>query len=488
VLLFIPPAFTFEDNLDINPVPPLGLAYIGAVLEDAGIEVKVFDCLMEGWDNRVNVAENIIRVGSPFEQIEEIIGSYAPDIVGVNNMFTKQHRNAHRIYELAKKVDRNIITVAGGAHPTVLPEDVLSDENVDFAIIGEGEDSFMDLINVIEENKDTSTLDGVGYRKDGVIRIIPKTTFITDLDRLPFPARHLLGMEKYFGLRMSHGRRSKKRFSPIITSRGCPARCTFCSAYRVWGRGYRWRSPENVIAEMKQIKRDYGIEEIMFEDDNTTLNPTRAGRLFDLMVEEKLGFVWDTPNGISAFSLNEDLIDKMKACGCHGLNLALESGSQYVLDNIIKKPLKLEKAKRLARYAQDIGLNVRIFLIVGMPGETKGQIWDTFRLAKELEIYNPFISVATPYPGTELYDICRAKKYLPDDFSFDDLYIRAFSISTEDWTGEELREILARGQRFLSTSHLKKHPLSFFRKEAFTGFLADPLGKLNRAFYFAFGR
>jgi len=487
VLLFLPPAFTFEDAIDVNPLPPLGLGYLGAVLENAGIEVKVVDCLLEGWHNKVEVAENIIRVGLSFDHIEEIIRAYGPDIVGVNNLFTKQRENAHKIYDLAKKIDKNVITVAGGAHPTVMPELVLADENVDYVVLGEGDATIIDMVGVIEGKKDIATLDGIGYKENEQVKIIPKTKFIEDLDSLPFPARHLLNMEGYFGLKHSHGTRKKKRFSPIVTSRGCPAKCTFCSAYRVWGRKFRYRSPENVIAEMKEIKEKYGIEEIMFEDDNATLNVQRAEKLFDLMIEEKLNFVWDTPNGVAAFALNEKLIDKIKKSGCYQLNLALESGNQQVLDNIIKKPLKLEKAKQLIKYSQEIGLVVNIFLIIGMPGETKEQMWDSFRLAEELEIYSPFISIATPYPGSELYDICRNNNYIPENFSLDNLFIRSFSISTPDWTGEELKDILKQGQRFLRISFLKKHPFKF-AVDSFKFMISNPGNFIRRAYNFVLGR
>ncbi len=487
VLLFIPPAFTFKDRIDVNPLPPLGLGYLGAVLENAGIEVKIVDCLLEGWHNRVKVAENTIRIGLSFERIEEIIRDFGPDIVGVNNLFTRQRENAHKIYALAKKVASTIITIAGGAHPTVMPELVLADSNVDYMVLGEGEDTIIDLVNVIEGKKNISTLDGIGYKENEKTKIIPKTRFIADLDRLPFPARHLLNMEGYFGLKHSHGTRRKKRFSPIVTSRGCPAKCTFCSAYRVWGRKFRQRSPENVIAEMKEIKEKYGIEEIMFEDDNATLNVQRAEKLFDLMIKEKLNFVWDTPNGVAAFALDENLIDKMKKSGCYQLNLALESGNQQVLDNIIKKPLKLEKAKKLIKYAQKIGLEVDIFLIIGMPGETKEQMWDSFRLAAELEIYHPFISIATPYPGSELYDICREEKYIPDDFSLDNLFIRSFSISTRDWTSEELRDILRQGQRYLQMSLWKRHPLRFVA-DTFKFMISNPANFFRRGYDFLLGR
>lgn len=486
-LLFIPPAFTFRDYLDINPLPPLGLGYIAAALELQDIEVKIVDCLMEGWHKRIKVDENIIRIGLDFNSIRKIIENYAPDIVGVNSLFTKQRQNAHKIYELAKEISEDIITVAGGAHPTVMPELVLSDKNIDYIILGEGEETIIDLINVIEGVKDISTLDGIGYREDREIRIIPKTKFILDLDKLPFPARHLLNMEKYFGLKMSHGARRKKKFSPIITSRGCPAKCTFCSAHRVWGRKFRQRSSENVIAEMKHIKERYGIEEIMFEDDNVTLNVKRAEKLFDLMIKERLGFVWDTPNGVAAWVLNEKLINKMKESGCYKLNLALESGSQYVLDNIIKKPLNLDKSKSLIRYAKKIGLDVGLYLIMGLAGETESQIMETFGLAKELEIYNPFISIATPYPGTELYDVCVKKGYLKDDFSLDDLFIRSFSISTEHWSSKRLQEIYRKGQMFLLVSFIRAHPFKFlfeFLYRFFKKLFTDPWGLVLKLYNF----
>ena len=461
-LLFIPSAFTHSaEQPDVNPMPPLGLGYIAATMEKRGVEVQIVDCLMEGWNNRVKAGKDSYRIGLSPEQIEKHICESKPDIVGVNILFTTQRENGHEIFRLAKEFDKSIICIAGGAHPTVLPELVLSDENVDFVVLGEGDKTIIDLIEVIEGSKAPSSLDGVGYRENGQINIIPKTKFIEDLDSLPFPARHLMNMENYFGLKSSHGRRTKNRFSPIITSRGCPAQCTFCSAHEVWGKKFRQRSPENVIEEMEHLKDKYGIEEIMFEDDNVNLNPKRAEKIFDLMIEKKLNFVWDTPNGVSAWTLTESIMDKMKQSGCRDLNLAIETGNQYVMDNIMKKPVKLEKIKPLIEYARKIKLNVNINLILGMPGETESQMWDTFRLARDLGIYRPFISIATPYPGSQLYDICMEKGYLHDGFTLDDLYIRAFPISTEDWDSEQLQKIYEKGKMFLLRSFLRDRPLSF---------------------------
>ncbi len=483
VLLFIPPAITFKERIDINPLPPLGLGYLGAILEENGIEAKIIDCLIAGLNKRLEISNNLIKIGLSFEEIEEIIRAYGPDIVGVNNLFTKQRENAHKIYEITKKIDKNIITVAGGAHPSVMPDLVLSDSNVDYVVIGEGEWTIIELVRLLEGKTDISALDGVGYRENGEIKIIPKTRFIENLDTLPFPARHLLSMEKYFGLKSSHGDRRKKRFSPVISSRGCPAKCTFCSAYSVWGREFRFRSPENVIKELKHLKIEYGIEEIMFEDDNLTLNSKRAEAIFDGMIKERLNLEWDTPNGIAAWTLNENLLDKMKKSGCRNLNFAIESGSQYVLDNIIKKPLNLKKVKPLVKYAQNIGLNVGIFLVVGMPYETEEQIWDSFRLAEELEVFTPHISIATPYPGSELYEICKEKRYLRADFTLDDLYIKSFAIKTEEFDEIKLKKIISQAQKFLLTSFFRKKPVLFL-KISLGKFFKDPVSFIKKIFDF----
>lgn len=487
VLLYMPPVSTSKYAIDVNPLPPLGLAYLGAVLENNGIEVKIFDCLAEGWDSRVEVGDNIVRIGTSFEQVEEIIRDYEPDIVGVNNLFTSQRKNAHEIYKLAKKINSNIVTIAGGAHPTVMPELVLSDANVDFVVLGEGEESLINLIEVVEGRKEIFELNGIGYRANGEKKIIPKTKFIEDLDGLPFPARHLLNMKKYFGLKVSHGTRTKKRFSPIITSRGCPTGCTFCSAHKVWGKKFRSRSAENVIAEMKLIKQEYGIEEIMFEDDNMNLNAKRAEKIFDLMIKEKLDFVWDTPNGVAAWTLTENIIRKMKLSGCRKLNFPIETGNQFVMDNIIRKPVKLHKIAPLINYAHKINLKVGIFLVIGMPGETEKQMWDSVHFAKDLGVYSPHISIATPYPGSELYEICLEKKYLRDNFTLDDLFIRSFPISTKSWSSERLKEIYGDIQRFLFISYFKKHSLQF-TTTIVKKFLRNPVKFLKQVFKFVLGK
>jgi anaerobic magnesium-protoporphyrin IX monomethyl ester cyclase len=463
VLLISPPAFTFKYARDINPLPPMGLGYLASVLENMGIQVKILDCLIHGWKHEEEVNEKIIKVGLSDKDIEKQIRDFNPDMVGVNCQFSMQYKIYHRIFSLIKKVNIKCIIIAGGAHTTVCPEEVLNDPNCDFILIGEAEESLADLILSLEQNITLDSVDGLGWKYNGEVNINPKRNMISNLDLIPFPAYHLMHLDKYFGLNISHGKRYKIRFSPIITSRGCPAKCTFCSAHKVWGNKYRMRSVDNVINEMRLLKDKYNIEEIMFEDDNVTANPKRAKELFKQMIKEQFNFIWDTPNGVGVWNMDEDMIDLMKQSGCIKLNFPVESGSQYVLNNIIKKPIKLERVKELIHHCKKINLDYGMFLVIGMPGEKIQDIWSSFHFAADCECYTPLISVATPYPGTVLFDECLENNLFSKDFHLDDLFIRSFIIETKDWDENKLRKTLFKGQLYLKYCEFKNNPIKSFK-------------------------
>ncbi|MBU4027178.1 B12-binding domain-containing radical SAM protein [Patescibacteria group bacterium] len=460
ILLISPPAYTFKNNRDINPLPPIGLGYLASIAEGLGIEVNILDCLMEGWNTEEEVDDSLVRVGISYDTIKEKVKLADPDIIGINCQFSRQYKIYHELLFLIKKVKPNCITIAGGPHATVCANEVLDDPNCDFVIIGEAENSFRDLVLFLNAKKDINPrdIDGLGWKNAGKICINEKKKWISDLDSLPLPAFHLMSLPKYFGLAQSHGHRHRKKFMPIVTSRGCPARCTFCSAKKVWGAKYRTRSVENVIKEMKLLYTEYGVEEIMFEDDNVTANPKRAKNLFLRMIEEGFEFVWDTPNGVGAWSIDEEMLDLMKKSGCIMINFPVESGSQRVLSDIIKKPLDLAKVKRLIKYCKTIGLDYGMFLVIGMPGEKIEDMWQSFHFAAECGCYNPHISVATPYAGTELHDVCIKNSYIDPDFDFSDLFIRSFCITTEDWNGDDLKRILKNGRRYLLKAKYRKYP------------------------------
>ena len=465
ILLFMPPAITNKALIDINPAPPLGLGYIAAVLESLGKEVKIVDCLMEGWNVRESVSGEIVRIGLSEDSIREIIRTSRPDIVSVNSQFTRQYKNAHAIYRIAKSVNPAIITIAGGAHPSVLPELALQDNNLDYVVLGEGELAIRELVMALEGDLGKiASIDGIGYRQDGEVRITKKTRFIEDLDTLPSPAWHLMNVEHYFGLDVCHGKRTCTRFFSIITSRGCPARCVFCTAFNVWGRKYRARSVEKVVEEIKFLRERYGIGEILIEDDNFTFDVDRAGKICDRIIEEKLNIRFDTPNGIAAYKLTPGLLLKMKQAGFERINLAIESGNQEALLRVIKKPLRLEKVREIVEYCRTIDLDVGAFFIIGIPGTTLSQMWDNYRFCRQLKLFEPFISVATPYPGSDLYAICKEHEYLSEDFSLEDLYIRRFSIRTPGWGGFHLRCLMTAGYLYLKFFQALDDPVLFSRK------------------------
>jgi anaerobic magnesium-protoporphyrin IX monomethyl ester cyclase len=467
ILLISPPAFTKKSPRDINPLPPMGLGYLASIAERSGIQVKILDCLIHGWEHEEYVNTDLVRVGLSDKDIQDRIIQFKPDMVGINCQFSRQYKIYHQMFSLIKRIDPRIIVVAGGPHATVCPEEVLSDENCDYVLLGEAEESFQELIIALQKDTDIATIDGLGWKAEGTLTINPKLRFNKDLDTIPFPAYHLMELDKYFGLDASHGDRHKKRFCPIITSRGCPAKCTFCSARQVWGNKYRIRSVENVLQEMKLLKDQYGVEEIMFEDDNVTADAKRAKLLFSRMIEEGLDFAWDTPNGVGVWSMDEEMIDLMKKSGCVRLHFPVESGSEYVLKSVIRKPLDLKKVKRLVKYCQKINLHHSMFLVIGMPGEKLSDMWQTFKFAAECGCFAPHISIATPYPGTQLYETCLKMGYFSKPFSLDDLFIRSFLIKTPDWNEDDLKRILFKGILYLRLRSIISHPsliLEYTRK------------------------
>lgn len=464
ILFISPPAITFKTIRDINPMPPMGLGYLSSVSANLGIKVKILNCLLEGWEIEEEVNDQLIKVGLTYKQIADYISDFRPDIVGINCQFSRQYKIYHKILSVIKETNPRIITIAGGAHVTVCPDDVLNDINCDFIIKGEAEDSFKHFILELNAEGDFKSIDGFGWKNNGRTYINNKNKWIADLDRIPFPAYDIMNLEKYFGINASHGLRHKVEFSPIITSRGCPARCTFCSAKNVWGEKFRFRSVDSVIKEMRILHDKYGVRELLFEDDNLTANISRAKNLFSRMINEKFNFVWDTPNGIGAWSLDFEAIDLMKSSGCIKLNFPIESGSEYVLENIIKKPIKLDRIRELVGYCRKIGLDYSMFFVVGMPGEKIEDIRKTFRFSAECKSFEPHISIATPYPGTKLLDICYENKFLARDFSLDDLFIRSYMIKTNDWSTIQLEKELNSGLFFLKISSLISDPIKALKR------------------------
>ena len=472
IIFISPPAYASEELSDLTPLPPMGMGYLAAAVREAGYQPEILDSLGRGWNNRVTVREGVLRLGLSDGQISQEIDRFKPDVVAISNLFSKQFGNALNVARIARQTAPSAFIVIGGAAPTADPDRVMSHAEFDALVVGEGEIPLVSLLDYLSGKSSSSRLEAVYLRENGKITQYPRMTWI-EPDKLPFPAFDLMSLETYFGMATSHGSRRHPRWLPIITSRGCPAKCTFCSAHKVWGRKFRARSVENVIAEMKFTKENYGVKELMFEDDNTTLDTSRAKELFEEMIRQKLDFSWDTPNGVAAFALDTDTLSLMKEAGCYQVNLAIESGNQEHLLKNIRKPLKLHKVPPLVRHCKDIGLGVSTFLVFGMPGETEEMIWDSARFVASMGLYRPHISIATPYPGTELFEICKSKGYLQQDFSYDDLHIRSYAISTPELPAERLRVVMDDVISWLRYQEFKSNPAKALMAQAMAT-LRDP--------------
>jgi anaerobic magnesium-protoporphyrin IX monomethyl ester cyclase len=454
--LLINPPQTFFPGSDLpSGNLPLGLLYVAAVLEKAGYDVEVLDAFQTDFPFRK--IGDVTEVGMPYDRIRDEIQRRKPDIVGIANPFTCQVEHSIKIADIVKEVDPSVLTVVGGPHVSVMPTDFLEDaKNVDIAVIGEGEYAMRDIAQFFEGNKKIADVEGIAHRReDGKVVLNAPRPFLKDLDELPYPAYHLVDMEQYLSPKKVEYRSFQDRALSMITSRGCPFNCSFCSVHLHMGKPFRAHSVDYVVGHLEHVVDNYRVKTIYFEDDNLTLDLKRFEAICDKIIERDLRFGWETPNGVRADRLNLDLLQKMKKSGCQSVFVGVESGDQYVLDNIIDKSLRLADVVKFAKNCKKIGLKTGAFYIIGFPGEKKENMKNTVNFAlmmKRKYDVGMHLLFATPSYGTRLYDECNEKGYLRSK-----LTPRAFAevrqnwglplIETDDFTAMEVKEIAVKAMR-----------------------------------------
>ena len=402
-VLLVNPKFRLP--IDTRTTPHLGLAYLGAVSEQRGDEVRIYD-------------------GDVEEQpIEEFVQEFKPHIVGITAN-TPQVMAAWRTAAAVKSVT-DVPVVLGGPHVSIVSEDLdfesVSRPEVDIVVRGEGEAIWIELLNRLEDflrdQPDFSTaalmhpeagvwegLLGITYQtSDGELHRHPAHPPIADLDALPWPAYHLFKMERYTNLQPTVDRVEGARSFSIMTSRGCPYRCTFCSQSIMPVR-WRARSPENVLAEWRHLVEDLGAEEIGVLDDSANIRRDRLHELCDLLIEHKLNHVpWIFVNGIRANLADKELLAHMKAAGLKRTAFGVESGDPDILRSINKR-IDLDTIRQAFRNAKEVGVETIGFFIIGLPGETEETMERTIRFAIELDPLIANFSMMTPFPGTKVYE------------------------------------------------------------------------------------
>lgn len=423
---------------------PMDLPYVAAVLEKQH-RVQIIDVPNEGWSNLEEISGAKYRQGLKNEEIIARIRDFSPDIVVITVPFSGWSNAAFGVATTVKNVSKDIVTVLIGLHPSARPVECLMQPNVDFVVIGEPEQTVFELVGVLEQGRmgDLKEVRGIGFVKNHETIITPSRSFIQDLDSLPFPARHLLPMKQFFeaSKKIPISGNLRKPSVRMLTSRGCPYNCIFCSNHIVMGRQWRARSPENVVAEIEQIVKTYGIKQVDFLDDNITFDRKRMVTICDLIVKKCLNIEWCTPNGVRADCLDSELLAKMRKAGCVSILIAPESGVQRIVDEVIKKKQDLGKVEKAVAATRKLGIKVGCFFIIGMIGETKEDIKATIKYAYKLRQLGAdrfYFSYATPLYGTDLYEIAKRGGFLKSTFSDEALAEVKPLIETPEFTCEDL--------------------------------------------------
>lgn len=367
-------------------LPPLGLAYVAAVLERAGHQVQVIDAIADAL-SRTDVASRI--------------RSFGPKLVGITAM-TPTFRGAQEAAMIAKA--EGALTVVGGVHMAMFARETLSYDYIDYGIIGEGEEAVVELAAALESGSSVEGIEGLAYKRSHGEIVVGRERIVRDLDALPFPAFHLLPMKKYSSIIGLH---------PVTTmmgSRGCPYKCTFC--YKTPSdKQYRRRSPRNIVDEMVYLQRNYGVKEIMFYDDLMPQQYTRE--LCEEIISRGVKIAWETPQRVNL--VNAELLHLMKRAGCRVLRYGVEQGDPMQMQ-LVEKRISIDQVKRVFQWTRDAGIDAFAYFIIGYAFETPATMRATIELAKALNPRFVMFTKATPLPGTPLMDMAIEQGLIPRDY------------------------------------------------------------------------
>jgi radical SAM superfamily enzyme YgiQ (UPF0313 family) len=432
-ITLINPPFLYISDHKLGVSQCIGLRTISSFLKEKGHQVQFIDALMLGYDNVKNYANGFI-VGLEYDDIVNLIESDS-DFIGISVPFSQVAPIAHDLIAMIKAKYPDTKVVMGGVYPSTQPKYALTSQ-ADCIVVGDGEFALEQLMS----GKPFEEVKGVYTSADKNRENFPSASWSKDLDSIPWPDDDIHLIEKYYEI--SPRARKGTRTAALVTSRGCPYKCTFCSVHPTAGYAFRCRSPRNIIDEIDFLNRKYGVTHLEIEDDNFTLNPKRTMEVLEGLVklnEKGAGLSWRTPNGVRIDSLEDETMKIIKKSGCSQLTLALEHGDQEMVKKVMNKNLNVNVAMKVFKMAAKHDVNVLIFVIAGFPQETLKRFNRGIKFLKKVKKLGPnfncLVFIAQPYPGTELLKLCREKGYLrpPPGVSyecFDNFVVRRDLMST----------------------------------------------------------
>jgi anaerobic magnesium-protoporphyrin IX monomethyl ester cyclase len=429
-------------------VPPLGLAYVAAALEKIGFPVEIIDDYL---------------LEKPIEYVKQMVRRSDPQIVGIT-CSSVSYRGCIETARVVKELSPSCKVVVGGPHPSYLPESMLQHQEIDYVVIGEGERAIAELaINITKTEDDSaiSAIPGIAFRHEGkIIRNEPK--FISNLDQIPYPARHLLPMHLYDRMVEYLSARPADLMNVV---RGCPYSCTYCEIQKLWGQACRSFSPRRVVEEIDHLINKYGSKGIYFIGDNFTVRKKQTVEICKLIKEQKLDIEWACDTRVDLVS--RELLKEMKDAGCRTIWFGVESGSPRILEKI-KKGITLQQAVHAFELCKEEGIQTACSIMLGIPGETGNDMKATFKFVKKLDPdwcrFNVFIAV----PGSSLYEeVLQMGLYdRVEDF--------VAYVKTEDFNFES---VVAIQRRFLKEfNRSPKRILRRIRRDGFLSILRKNLG------------
>jgi radical SAM superfamily enzyme YgiQ (UPF0313 family) len=433
---------------------PLGLGYIAAVLEQEGHEIEVMDINAFRWTQ---------------DEVEDKIKNAEFDVVGIGGIVTV-YRYVKWLISIIKRYHPQKRVIVGGSVATSVPKTLLERTAADIAVIGEGEETAKELFQALENNEDDlSGVNGIWLKdKKGRIHITSPRPIIKNLDTLPLPAWDLFPMDIYLKNPVGAPNRNKwvdgnqvddTLSINLFATRGCPYKCVYCY-HDFMGQGYRTRSPQNMFGEMEMLYQRYGVKYFHFVDDEFVMNKKFVYEFCEAVRGVNLGFTWGCSGRVNL--MTENLIATMANSGCVLIGYGIESGSQKMLD-IMRKKVTVEQAKQAVKLTQRYLGWADCSFMIGIPGETKETIQETIDFCKELNLVPEVIFFATPYPGTELYEIAKARNKIGDE----EEYISRLGeqgeqimVNLTDFTDEELVQLQGWMIQELDAWNKIKHPES----------------------------